>query len=77
MNRIFGRPKATYVVLVVAIVGFFALSAVGNQGDKNTDWTWVGNVGWTLFLLSILATVIYTVALLIRFSRGRTRRQTG
>jgi hypothetical protein len=77
MQRIFSRPKATYVGLVVAIVAFFSLSAVGNQGDKNTSWTWLGDIGWTLFLLSILATLIYTVALLVRFSRGRTRRQTG
>ena len=77
MQRIFSRPKATYVGLVVAIVGFFALSAVGNQGDKHTSWTWLGNIGWALFLLSIVTTLIYTVVLLVRFSRGRTRRQTG
>lgn len=71
MKRIFDRPKATYVVLVVAIVGFFALSAVGNTGDKNTDWTWVGNIGWAMFMLSILATVVYSVALLVRTALHR------
>ena len=71
MKRIFERPKTTYVVLVVAIVGFFALSAVGNTGDHDTDWTWVGNIGWAMFLLSILATIVYSVALLIRTARRR------
>ena len=32
MRKIFDRPKVTYVVLVVAIVGLFALSGVGNSG---------------------------------------------
>ena len=66
MSRIFNRPKVAYVVLVVAIVGFFALSAVGNTGDHDTDWTWLGNIGWALFLISILATIVYTVALVVR-----------
>lgn len=66
MSRIFNRPKAAYVVLVVAIVGFFALSAVGNTGDHNTSWTWLGDIGWAMFMLSILATIVYTVALVVR-----------
>ena len=66
MSRIFNRPKVAYVVLVVAIVAFFGLSAVGNTGDHNTDWTWLGNIGWALFMISILATIIYTVALVVR-----------
>jgi hypothetical protein len=73
MQKLFGRPKVTYVVLVVAIVGFFALSAVGNSGDKNTNVTWIGNIGWAMFLISILATVAYTVALLVRTVRNRRR----
>lgn len=76
MQRIFSRPKPTYVGLVVAIVGFFALSGIG-QGDKSTSWTWLGDTGWALFLVSILVTILYTVGLLVRVSRGRTRRQTG
>lgn len=66
MSRIFNRPKVAYVVLVVAIVAFFGLSAVGNTGDHDTDWTWLGNIGWTMFLVSILATIVYTVALVVR-----------
>lgn len=66
MSRIFNRPKVAYVVLIVAIVGFFGLSAVGNTGDKDTDWTWLGNIGWALFMLSILATILYTVVLVVR-----------
>ena len=71
MNKLFGRPKVTYVVLVVAIVGFFALSAVGNTGDHDTNVTWIGNIGWAMFLLSILATILFTVALAIRAVRNR------
>jgi hypothetical protein len=66
MSRIFDRPKVTYVALVVAIVAFFGLSAVGNTGDKNTSWTWLGDIGWWAFVLSILATIVYTVALIVR-----------
>jgi uncharacterized membrane protein len=71
MKRIFDNPKVTYVVLVVAIVGFFALSAVGNTGDKNTNVTWIGDIGWFAFLLSIAATILFTVVLLVRTLRRR------
>jgi hypothetical protein len=71
MKRIFDRPKATYVVLVVAIVGFFALSAVGNTGDKDTNVTWIGNVGWALFMISVAVTIVFSVALLVRTLRRR------
>jgi cyanate permease len=71
MSRIFDRPKVTYVVLVVAIVGFFALSAVGNTGDHDTDWSWLGDIGWWAFLLSILSTIVFTLALLVRTIRRR------
>jgi hypothetical protein len=71
MSRIFDRPKVTYVVLVVAIVGFFALSAVGNTGEHDTNVTWIGNIGWFMFLLTVLATIVYSVALLVRTVRRR------
>lgn len=77
MRRIFDRPKVTYVVLVVAIVAFFGLSAVGNTGtdaqNKASGVTWIGDIGWTMFMISILATVVYSVALLIRTLRRRNR----
>ena len=77
MQRVFERPKAVYVALVVAIVAFFALSAVGNSGtdaqNKASGVTWIGDIGWTLFLLSILATLIYSVALLVRAVVRRRR----
>jgi 4-hydroxybenzoate polyprenyltransferase len=66
MSRIFNRPKVAYVSLVVAIVAFFGLSAVGNTGDHDTDWTWLGDIGWWLFLVSILATIVYTIVLAVR-----------
>ena len=76
MQRIFERPKLVYVGLVVAIVGFFALSAVGNSGtdaqNKASGVTWIGDIGWAMFLISILATILYTVALVVRtFVRRR------
>jgi hypothetical protein len=75
MSRVFERPKVAYVVLVVAIVGFFALSAVGNSGtdaqNKASGVSWIGDIGWALFLLTILATILYTVALLVRTLRRR------
>ena len=77
MQRLFDRPKVVYVVLVVAIVGFFALSAVGNSGtdaeNKASGVTWIGNIGWAMFLLSILATVLYTIALVVRAIVRRRR----
>ena len=75
MQRVFERPKVVYVGLVIAIVGFFALSAVGNTGtdaqNKASGVTWVGNIGWAMFMVSILATVVYTVALLVHVARRR------
>ena len=77
MQRVFDRPKVVYVVLVVAIVGFFALSAVGNTGtdaqNKASGVTWIGNIGWAMFMISILATVLYTVALVVRLIARRRR----
>lgn len=70
MQRLFERPKVVYVGLVVAIVAFFALSAVGNTGtdaqNKASGVTWIGDIGWAMFLISILATILYTVALVVR-----------
>ena len=77
MQRIFERPKLVYVGLVVAIVGFFALSAVGNSGtdaqNKASGVTWIGDIGWAMFLISILATILYTVALVVRSIVRRRR----
>lgn len=78
MQRLFERPKVVYVGLVVAIVAFFALSAVGNTGtdaqNKASGVTWIGDIGWAMFLISILATILYTVALVVRALIRRRRR---
>ena len=78
MSRVFDRPKLAYTVLVVAAVAFFALSAVGNTGtdaqNAASGVTWIGNIGWALFLATILAFVVYTVALLV--VRGTRHRST-
>jgi hypothetical protein len=77
MQRVFERPKVVYVALVVALVGFFALSAVGNTGtdaqNKASGVTWIGDIGWTMFMVSILATILYTVALVVRSIVRRRR----
>lgn len=78
MQRLFDRPKVVYVGLVVAIVAFFALSAVGNTGtdaqNKASGVTWIGNIGWAMFLISIVATILFTVALIVRTVVRRRRR---
>ena len=78
MQRLFERPKVVYVGLVVAIVAFFALSAVGNTGtdaqNKASGVTWIGDIGWAMFLVSIVATILYTVALVVRALIRRRRR---
>lgn len=77
MQRLFARPKLVYVGLVVALVAFFALSAVGNTGtdaqNKASSVGWIGNIGWAMFMLSVLATILYSVALLVRTIMRRRR----
>ena len=77
MQRVFERPKVVYVGLVIAIVGFFALSAVGNTGtdaqNKASGVTWIGDIGWAMFMISILVTILYTVALVVRTIVRRRR----
>ena len=60
------RPIQVYPVLVVALVGLFSLSFVGNTGKhKPTHGTvyLVGAIGWFGFLIVVLVTVLYSVAL--------------
>lgn len=80
MQRLFERPKAVYVGLVVGIVAFFALSAVGNSGtdaqNKASSVGWIGSIGWVLFLLTVLATILFTVALVVRSFLRRRRSAT-
>ncbi|MDT7536658.1 MAG: hypothetical protein QOI82_243 [Actinomycetota bacterium] len=75
MSRLFDRPKVTYTALVVLMVGLFALSAVGNNGtdaeNKASGVTWIGNIGWAGFLLTVLATILFSIALAIRALRSR------
>jgi hypothetical protein len=62
-------------VLVVLMVGLFALSAVGNNGtdaeNKASGVTWIGNIGWAGFMLTVLATILFSIALAIRAVRSR------
>jgi len=77
MQRVFARPKLVYVGLVVALVAFFALSSVGNSGtdaqNKASSVGWIGDIGWALFMVSVLATILYSIALLVRTIVRRRR----
>jgi hypothetical protein len=71
------RRRTVYSALAVAIVGLFALSAVGNTNDahKATHGAeyWIGAIGWFGFLIALLATILYTVAVLVSSVRRRRR----
>ena len=67
MGTLLDNPKKVYPVLVVLIVGLFALSAVG-QG-KDDDLWWVGAIGWFGFLITLLATIVYSITVLFRRRR--------
>jgi len=48
---------------------------VGNSGtdaqNAKSSVGWIGDIGWFAFLLTILATILYTIALVIRTIRQR------
>jgi hypothetical protein len=71
MRAVLDNPKRTYVVLVVLLVGFFALSAVGQS--KGSRVAWIGDTGWTLFMITILATIVYSIIQLVRVLVRRRR----
>ncbi|MBV9485607.1 MAG: hypothetical protein JO246_06070 [Frankiaceae bacterium] len=75
MRRLFDRPGVTYTTLVVAMVILFGLSAVGNSGsdaqNAKSSVGWIGAIGWFGFLLTILATVAFSLALVVRRIRRR------
>lgn len=77
MPELFRRPKTVYLLLGVAIVAFFALSAVGHTGtsgeNEASSIAWIGSIGWAAFLLSLLALIVYSLALLVhRLLRRRS-----
>ena len=76
MSGLLARPKRVYVTLAIAIVALFSLSAVGNSGtdaeNAKSNVGWIGAIGWFGFLLCVLATILFTVALLVSRSRRRT-----
>jgi hypothetical protein len=69
MRWVLDNPKKTYVVLVVLLVGLFALSGVGQS--KGSSLSWLGTVGWFGFQITLLATIVYSIAQLVRVSRRR------
>ena len=76
MRNLLARPKRVYPVLVVLLVGLFALSAVGNTNDshKATHGAsyWIGAIGWIGFLITLLLIVLYTLAVVTtRVARRR------
>ena len=71
IRSIFERPKAVYTVLVVLLVGLFALSFVGNTmpaEEKPTSGPEyvIGGIGWFGFLITFLIIVLFTAALGVR-----------
>lgn len=62
------RPLRAYRVLGPALVVFFLLSAVsGNGSDRSDGWTYtVGALGWAAFGLTLVVTVVLTVAVIGR-----------
>ena len=73
--RILDRPKQVYAGLVVTIVLSFALSGVGNSGDdaanKKSDVAWIGSIGWVVFMLAVLALLVYSAFAVVRAVRRR------
>ncbi len=67
MRALLSRPSKAYLFLGVAIVAFFALSAIGHTGtpaeNEASSVAWIGSVGWAGFLLSLLAVLAYSLAL--------------
>jgi hypothetical protein len=68
MQSLFAKPKAVYTVLVVLMVGLFSMSFVGNTGpeekqpDSGPEYL-TGAIGWFGFLLAMVATLLFTIAL--------------
>lgn len=69
MTRLFASPKRVYPTLVILLVATFALSAVGQT--KGNSLSWIGDIGWIGFMLTILAAIIYSIGLLVRRTRRR------
>ena len=70
------RPKRVYPVLVVMVLGLFALSAVGNSTNHNPTHGVryaIGAIGWFGFLIAVLATLLYSLALAVHRARHRRR----
>jgi uncharacterized membrane protein YhaH (DUF805 family) len=75
MRALLTRPKKAYLFLGVAIVVCFAVSAVGHTGtpaqQEASDVAWIGSLGWAGFLLSLLAVLVFSLALLVHRLRMR------
>jgi len=64
------RPKRVYPVLVVLLVGLFALGGVG-QNENHGVASVIGAIGWFSFLFVVLLTLVYSLALMIHTRRRR------
>lgn len=60
------RPAATYRVLVTVLVVAYLVSAIG-ASDTPSDGAlyYVGAGGWAVFLVTLVLTVTFSIALLI------------
>lgn len=76
IRRTLAQPRSTYAVLAPLLVLCWFLSGVGggNDGASPDDGAsyYVGAFGWALFCILLLATVVYTVVVLVRQNRRAT-----
>ena len=74
MRGLLDRWKTVYLAAIPVVIGLFALSAVGNTGsDKENaknSLAWLGGIGFFGMVLTVLALVMFTVALGVRRVRG-------
>ena len=66
------RPKRVYPVLVVVLVGLWLLGRIGRHKHASDGAAYyVGAVGWFGFLITVVLTLLYSLALGIHVLRGK------
>ena len=66
------HPNRVYPVLVVMLVGLWLLGGIGHRKHASDGAAYyVGAVGWFGFLITVVVTLLYSLALGIRLLRSR------
>ena len=66
------QPKRVYSVLVPLMVIAFLVSGIGSNKTPSDGGTyWVGAIGWFTFCAAFLATLAFTVFVVVRMTRRR------